>query len=81
MTSQYLEFREADNSGRKTKRFHIYNKRTNEFLGTIQFLGAWRRYVVNPRKDIIFDSVCLDDISTFLKELTAEWKESLKNEK
>lgn len=31
-TKKYLEFMQVQNKGKKTRRFHIFNKISNEFL-------------------------------------------------
>jgi hypothetical protein len=72
----YLEFRENDPiAGRKTKTFSIYNK-SGEFLGSVSFSGAWRKYIFNGTNSI-FDAGCLQDIVDFLKDQTQQWRDSL----
>ena len=74
----YLEFRENDPiAGRKTKTFSVYNK-SGEFLGSVSFSGAWRKYIFNPDSESpTFDAGCLQDIVDFLKDQTQQWRDSL----
>jgi len=72
----YLKF-ELVPSNTKTKSYDVYNT-YDVFLGNISFYPRWRKYVFNPENDCYFDDSCLSEISDKLKELTKEWRESLK---
>ena len=77
MESKYLNFIKQD-VPTKTSLYKVENK-SGEYLGTIRFWPAWRKYIFIPRSsDLIFDSSCLSDITVELNNLTAEWKNSLK---
>lgn len=42
---KYIEIVELPNLGKKTKRWHIVNKRTFEIVGRVSWYGGWRKYV------------------------------------
>lgn len=59
---------------RKTRTFHVVSKRHGFTLGEIRWHGAWRQYVFFPDEDTLFNRVCLDDISSFIKRVMDERK-------
>ena len=81
MESKYLVFDKYTIPGRKTPVYEVKNKNSLESLGAIYFYPVWRKYVFESNPEIIYDINCLTDISTFIQEIQAEWKASLKNEK
>lgn len=68
----YLEFKEVENKGKKTKRFLVLNK-NNEHLGFIYWRTGWRKYVFNSIQ-ADYDCKCLQEIINFLNELMNERK-------
>ena len=47
----------------------VIGKKRNEELGYIEVYPKWKRYCFFPSSDTIFSSICLDDISEFIKLL------------
>lgn len=80
MESKYLTFEKYTIPGRKTSLYDVINKNTSERLGAIYFYPGWRKFVFEPLPEIIFDSNCLTDIITFMKEAQEAWMEGLKSE-
>ena len=73
MGSKYLEITEVTpNTKKKTKDFHVHNSKNGSFLGWINWYPPFRKYAFTANGDTVFDSNCLDDISTFVKELMKE---------
>jgi len=52
----------------KTKVFGIYSKK-GEFLGLVQWRNGWRQYVLEPIRNTIWATSCLEDVTRFIKEL------------
>jgi len=65
--SEYFQFREID-VPTKTKRWDIISKSSGFRLGTIKWYGAWRQYCFFPDRMTIWNTDCLQDIRTFIKE-------------
>lgn len=77
LSSKWVIFHELDVPSRKTKVFEVRNKESDDFLGTIEFKGAWRQYIFSPGAERIFNNKCLNDITRFITSLTEEWKKSV----
>lgn len=76
--SKYLEFRPiAVPMQGRTKRWGVVSKSSGDVLGLIEWYGAWRQYIIEPREGCVFNNGCLNDISAFLTEANAEHKRSL----
>ena len=58
-----------DQEGRKTHRWSIYSKSTREKLAEIKWFGRWRQYCLYSGQDTIFNEGCLEDLTTFLRQL------------
>jgi len=71
LRSKYLEFRlvPVDNGPAKTDIWEVLNKNSEVRLGQIRWYGAWRQYCYFPRRETVMSSECLDDITTFIKNL------------
>ena len=50
--------------------------KSNAFLGTIRWHGAWRKYCFFPLGDTMFDPNCLREIAQFIDDQMAERKKS-----
>lgn len=61
----YIQFIEVPPSG-KTKRWEIRSIANHAILGWISWYSPWRRYCFTSAPGTIFDSNCLDEITTFL---------------
>lgn len=75
-TSTFLEFNDPmlSDSG-KTWVIGVKSAgNPSQFLGTIKWFGAWRRYVFHPESNTLFDAGCLSAIQTKINELMAERK-------
>jgi len=71
MESKYLDFVDDSNSykKRKTKTF-LVNTKTSIWLGDIAWSTSWRRYVVAPDSDMVYDPSCLREIADFCEQQT-----------
>ena len=70
--SKFLDIRELDNPGRKTRSFEVSNKAGN-LLGFIHFYTGWRRYVFSTiGSHIVLDPACMYDLANFMRDLTQE---------
>lgn len=52
---------------RKTKRWQVSSK-SGSILGIITWHGPWRQYVFMPDPNCIFNTGCMEDLCTFIKE-------------
>lgn len=79
--SKYLEFVDvSDQYKKKTKTFEVKNKTNGSYLGQVSWAGGWRKYTfTTPHSSLMFDTGCLDHISSFIKELMGERKVSVKS--
>ena len=76
-TSQYLTYVNMGiPEGNKMPVYAVENK-SHERLGKIRFHGAWRKYTFHPESGMLFDSVCLLEIATFISSATMKWREAL----
>jgi len=64
----------------KTKVFMVFNKTSNDLLGYVKWYAPWRQYCFLVKGDLVFNSECLTDITTFIKDLMAERKARSKND-
>ena len=70
--TKWLEFIITDRKP-KTVIIHVYNT-SEQFLGLINWYGAWRQYVFQPAPQITFNNGCLQDITDVLTQLNKEHK-------
>lgn len=75
--TKHLNFREVENTGKKTKVVVVENK-NKELLGFIYFKPQWRKFIFDTNDAIVYDNNCLRDIVATLDELQAMWLDSLK---
>lgn len=76
--SKYLEFKPiAVQPERRTKRWGVVSKSSGDVLGLVEWYGAWRQYIFEPREGCVFNNGCLNDISAFLTEMNAEHRLAL----
>jgi len=68
----YLKFKEEKDTG-KTKVFGVFNL-TGERLAQIGWFPGWRRYTLTAKRNTIWDSSCLKEITTFIDNLMEERK-------
>jgi hypothetical protein len=72
---KYLQFREINYEGRKTKTFLVSSTsfdRLNEDIAEIKWYSAWRSYCLFPFVQTIWDKNCLNEINDKIDELMNE---------
>ena len=57
----------------KTVVIHVYNT-SDQFLGIIDWYGAWRQYAYQPTPDTTFNNGCLQNITDVLTSLNNQHK-------
>lgn len=67
--SQYLKFAESPSPSGKTSIVTVVSRRSNNMLGAIHWLPAWRCYVFGPAHDTLFNNECLEDVRRVITEL------------
>ena len=77
----FIRIVEVDNTGLKTRRWMIENKKTGTVLGHIGWYGGWRQYIVQFSQKCIFSAGCLDDIQKFVAQANADHKTKRKKAK
>ncbi len=73
--SKWIRFQLADKQNPKTKIWNVITKEDNFILGQIKWFGIWRQYAFFPVSDTVYEKICLNDISNFLKEQTINRKQ------
>jgi len=68
LMSKYLEFNVIEEKT-KTKVIEVISKRTRERLGAIMWFGRWRQYAFFPDNETVFNTECLNDIQSYIREL------------
>ena len=63
--SKYLEFI-ADP---KINDILVNSKLHGDKLGTIKWFGRWRQYAFFPEAGTVFNTECLNDIQSYIREL------------
>ena len=72
---KWLELRDLSvPPGRVTRKWGVWNRQFNGYLGEIRWDTGWRRYVFAPVERTIFEEDCLRSISDFLESETAKRK-------
>lgn len=65
--------------GGKTNRYEVWSKGGEEELGDklgeIRWFGRWRKYSWYPNADTIYEEVCMQEITDFLKQVNKEHRE------
>lgn len=75
-TLQYIVIIHSENKP-LTKTFIVKSKHYSNKLGTIQWYGPWRQYILDTEPKCQFSAGCLEDLGTFLKELNDEHRRHL----
>ena len=69
-----FEFFGVSDSG-KTELWTVFPKDdSTNYLGTVQWFAHWRKYAFYPNPETVYEEVCMNDISTFIKMLTRKHK-------
>lgn len=71
--SEQLEFIETGDTG-KTKVFMVRSKHGGANLGEISWYATWRQYIFMPARITVWNTDCLDTISSFIVTLMADRK-------
>ena len=72
---------DEDEPKRRTKRFYVYSKHSNDKLGVIQWRCGWRCYVMSYDRDIDMSIGCHKELNEFMQKLEDERKARLKGVK
>lgn len=71
----YLQVTECPRDDKKiTRRWEVYNRQRNIYLGDIAWWPSWRRYTFQPAPQTLFDANCLGEIAMFIDERMEERK-------
>jgi len=65
----------------KTEVYAVRSVKHGFNLGVIRFYFGWRQYVFEPETQSIWNNLCLDAVSEFLKKLNKEHKARLLRER
>lgn len=57
---------------RRTCKFDVLNRKSQDVIGRIFWHGRWRRYIFKGEPDCVFSEGCLLDIASFLHALMEE---------
>lgn len=67
----HIEFREIGRSeSGKTLIVGVYNVTDGIRLGTVHWIGAWRKYVFRPGDNTVYDHGCLINIAMTCRKMT-----------
>jgi len=76
----YIRFVEGPPKPR-TKTWWVVTQGDDVHLGWIGWFARWRKYAFYPKKDTVFEEVCLWDIGHFCKSETIKHKQKRKAER
>ncbi len=80
--SRQLEFvHEGTSDSGKTHLYEIHSVHDGSLLGLVRWYGPWRKYVVHPQSDALFDASCLEEIAAFLRADTDRHRKVLHRDK
>ena len=69
--------------GGKTNAYEVWSKgaedELGDLLGEIRWFGRWRKYSFFPKGDTIYEEVCLQEITDFLKAANIAHREAKKH--
>jgi len=74
MMAKWIEFKEINSAGKKTKMYTVVSKDTKDVLGIVKWYAPWRKYSFFPYSSTVFEWDCLRDISDFIQKETKEYK-------
>ena len=69
---------DEDEPKRRTKRFYVYSKHSNDKLGVIQWRCGWRCYVMSYEPNIDMSISCHKELNEFMQKLEDERIKELK---
>ncbi len=70
----YLDFTERPSASHLTKIVQV-TARSGVVLGEMCWRSSWRRYVFVPAQGTVFDSTCLQNLTTYLDLMMQEYRE------
>lgn len=70
--NKYIYLQEWSHPTGKTRRFDVINRRSEMPIGTVQWYGAWRQYVLMPRPGTVWNPDCLRFVNEKITELMEE---------
>lgn len=71
MESKWIDFEDISYqfpSRTTTSTWCVRSKASGTPLGQIRWFGAWRQYCLYPNRVTIWNSECLNDVTTFIRE-------------
>lgn len=68
--AKWIEFREVKQPPGKTRVWQIISKQQRAILGGIVWYGPWRKYVMEPNYNTVWEQDCLRDVAAFIEEQT-----------
>ena len=71
--TKYLAFVIAPTE-KKTLTVAIINRHHQEIIGEIKWFAKWRQYCFFPYKDTVWNTTCMDDVHSVIKELMEQRK-------
>ncbi len=54
--------------------YTMHSNRSCFVMGTVHYFKPWKKYVIEPVSDYVFDENCLRDIADFLDQLNEKLK-------
>ena len=67
---EFIDIRYVKSSASgKTHLWDVYNKTHKYYLGSICYRPSWRQYVFEPDECTEFSAGCLEDITSFMREV------------
>ncbi len=72
-TYKYIKIVEVSRK-KKTSIYCVYNIKSGDLIGRIEWYIPWRQYCVIPLADTIYSAGCLKDISDFISIAKEELK-------
>ncbi len=84
--SIYLEFRDYQPTltpmgGKLTRVVHIYARRSGEYLGSIRWYGAWRRYCFFPVEKTAWSAGCMKAVEDYIGRMMEDRRAPAKGQR
>jgi hypothetical protein len=52
-------------------KWHVGNHKTNDYLGTIEYVAKWKEWEFVPNENTAYTLICLVDLADFMRQLNA----------
>ena len=69
------------NPKNKTRKFTVLSKFDNARLGEVKWYARWRQYCFFPEGECVWSLDCMEDLTTFIHDLTEQKRLTLIGEK